>query len=210
MPYELGVTEVGSAEYPLIEVLRETIFGEFGHVSRSTIAEDLEGRRDVLVLIAHLEGNPVGFKVGYGDRPGVFYSKAGGVLRDYRRLGLARRMNDWMVGFARARGYRQISFNTFNHFRDMILFGLSSGFQPVAAEWRAGEGVMSFKFARQLVEGDTATAHPGKAVPPDLTAASLEIDYRDSGGISSAIKAGFELAGMRRDQSTARVILAKR
>src|SRR5947209_9770260 len=144
MPFELGVTEVGPAEYPLIEVLRETVFAEVGHRSLTTIAEDLEGRADILSLIAHLEGNPVGFKVGYRAGPGLYYSKCGGVLKDYRRHGLARRMQEWQHGFAKARGYRRVYFNSFNHFRGMILFGLASGFRPVGAEWHP-LGAMSFK-----------------------------------------------------------------
>src|SRR5947209_20505613 len=100
MPYELGVTEVGPAEYPLIEVLRQTIFGEVGHVSLTTLTDDLDGQTDILALIAHLEGNPVGFKVGHRDRAGVYYSKAGGILKDYRRLGLGTRMLDWQQQFA--------------------------------------------------------------------------------------------------------------
>ncbi len=56
MPYELAVTEVGPAEYPLIEVLRETIFSEVGHRSLTSFAELLEGRKDVHTLLAHLAG----------------------------------------------------------------------------------------------------------------------------------------------------------
>ena len=120
MGYELGITEVGPAEYPLIEVLRRTIFDEFGHQSLSTIADDLQGQQNILCLIAHLEGNPVGFKIGHHDRAGVYYSKAGGVLKEYRRLGLASRMHDWQVKYAKAHGYTRIWFNTFNHFKDMV------------------------------------------------------------------------------------------
>ena len=58
--FELGVTEVGPAEYPLLDVLRETIFGEFGHRSRSNYAQVLEGRKNVLTLIAHLRGESGG------------------------------------------------------------------------------------------------------------------------------------------------------
>ena len=45
---------------------------------------------DVLALIAHLEGNPVGYKIGYYDKPGLYYSWSGGVLKDYRGQGVAR------------------------------------------------------------------------------------------------------------------------
>jgi GNAT superfamily N-acetyltransferase len=198
MGFELGITEVGPAEYPLIEVLRQTIFDEVGHVSRTTLAEDLEGKRDILALIAHLEGNPVGFKVGHaGDRPGDYYSKAGGVLKEYRRQGLATRMQDWQHRFARARGYRQAYFNTFNHFPEMILFGLRSGFAPVAAE-RRELGGMSFRFARSLEE--PVRPSPAGLVAVDLQGdARLELPCDDLKSLHEAVTLGYRLTGLRHD-----------
>src|SRR5436190_4986219 len=128
----IDITEVGPAEYPLIAVLRDTVFGEFKHRFGASFAEQIDGRRDVLALIAHLEGNPVAYKVGYQDRPGQYYSWTGGVLRDYRRSGIARRMQAWQHGWLRARGYKTVSFNSFNKFRPMLQFGLSSGFLPTS------------------------------------------------------------------------------
>lgn len=198
MPYELGITEVGPAEYPLIEVLRQTIFDEVGHVSRTTIAEDLEGKQDVLALIAHLEGNPVGFKVGHaGDRPGVYYSKAGGVLKEYRRQGLAARMQDWQHRFARSRGYRQVYFNSFSHFPEMILFGLSTGFAPVAAE-RRELGGMSFRFARSLEQEPHRSSAPLSAVDPP-SEGRVELPHDDLNSLHRAIAQGYRLVGLRHD-----------
>lgn len=206
MPYELGVTEVGPAEYPLIEVLRDTIFSEAGHRSLTSFAELLEGRKDVLTLIAHLEGNPVGFKVGCGDRPGVYFSRSGGVLKDYRRLGLGRRMQDWQHQFAKARGYKQIFFNTFNHFPQMIRFGLTSGFRVVAAEWRELD-VMSFKFLKDLSSG--AVPAPFSADGGGLYEESnyQEIDHLDSRRIARLIDLGFQLAGIRQDIAGGKVLV---
>ena len=153
MSYELSVSEVGPAEYPLMEVLRETIFSEAGHVSLAPLADDLEGRQDVFALIAHLEGNPIGFKIGYRFGPGVYYSKSSGVLKDYRRNGLGRRMQEWQHGWLRARGYRKVFFNSFNQFKDMIRFGLETGFILTGAE-RQQTGDLSFKVAKNLVLPD--------------------------------------------------------
>ena len=143
MPYELGITEVGPAEYPLLDVLRESIFVEVGQPALGSFAKMLEGQKDVLTLIAHLEGNPVGFMVGFADRPGVYRRISCGVLKDYRRLGLGRRMQDWQNQFAKARGYGQIVFSTLHQFPNLIQFGLATGFHPVAAEGREPDA-MSF------------------------------------------------------------------
>src|SRR5438128_2368468 len=85
MPYTIEITEVGEAEFPLLEVIRDTVFGELGHVSRASVAERLADHPDRFVLVAHLESNPVGFSAGYRRKPGVFYVNFLALLRDYRR-----------------------------------------------------------------------------------------------------------------------------
>jgi GNAT superfamily N-acetyltransferase len=154
LPYsQIDITEVGPAEYPLIAVLRDTIFGEFKHRYAATFAEQIDGRRDVLALIAHLEGNPVAYKVGYQDRPRRYYSWTGGVLRDYRGQGVATRMQAWQHGWLRARGYQSVSFNSFNKFRPMLQFGLSSGFVPTGFDVRP-ENECSIHFTKDLTQPD--------------------------------------------------------
>src|SRR5258705_9051549 len=144
---QLDIPEVGPAEYPLIKVLRDTIFGEFNHRYAATFDEVIEGKQDVLALIAHLEGNPVGYKIGYRERPRHYLSWTGGVLRDYRGQGLARRMQDWQHGWLRARGYTSVGFNSFNKFRAMVTFGLASAFVPDAVNIRP-EKELSIHFTK--------------------------------------------------------------
>jgi GNAT superfamily N-acetyltransferase len=202
MGYELGITEVGPAEYPLLEVLRETIFGEFEHRSLPTFEDDLRGQEDILCLIAHLEGNPVGFKVGHRDRAGVYYSKSGGVLKDYRRLGLASRMHDWQVQFAKARGYERIWFNTFLHFKEMIRCGLRHGFLPVAIEHRE-LGRFSWKFALDLNSPASVT----KLKTPPPSSPRIEIPRQDVSRLLQAIDANYEMVGLRYERDQSEVVI---
>ena len=209
MAYEIGITEVGPAEFPLLEVLRETIFNEFAHQTHSTMEQALDGKKNVLMLIAHLEGNPIGFKVGCEYRPGVFHSRWGGVLRDYRRMGLAKRMAGWQHQFAKSRGYKSVIFNTFNHFRAMMLLGLSTGFKPVSAEWR-DENVMSFQFKKSLIEqafDDRAQRFSERAATSSCQ--FIEVDHRDTQRLHELISNDVQMVGMRRDAvaNTAVVLL---
>lgn len=204
MSYELGITEVGPAEYPLLEVLRETIFGEVGHRSLTSFAELLDGRRDVLTLIAYLEGNPIGFKVGCAGDHGEYHSRSGGVLRDYRRLGLGRRMQEWQHGFARSRGYKRVFFNSFNHFPDMMRFGLASGFRIVAAEWRELDA-MSFKFMKELAA--PAPESPELQNLSSFDQARVEVDHRNLPALHQLIERGFQLTGLRHDAAAGRVLV---
>ena len=101
----LEVSEVGPAEYPLIAVLHATIFGGGGRLG---LSQDEVGR-DALILIAHLEGNPVGYLVGRGEaESSVFVVESTGVLSDYRREGMAARMMRWAEDHAKARGYESV------------------------------------------------------------------------------------------------------
>jgi GNAT superfamily N-acetyltransferase len=151
MGFAIEITEAGEAEYPLLEVLRETVFGEFGHVSRAPIAESLKDHADLLVLIAHLEGNPVGFSAGYRRKPRVFYINFMAIQRDYRGQGIGREFMRRQEMFARSRGYTQIEFNTFNHFPAMLRLGLAMGYLPVGVEQHEGtDEDLAIRFGKSL------------------------------------------------------------
>jgi GNAT superfamily N-acetyltransferase len=150
---QIDISEVGPAEYPLMAVLRDTIFGEFNHRYSARLEEQAKDRKDVLALIAHLEGNPVGYKIGYHDRPGLYYSWSGGVLKEYRGQGVAKRMQDWQHAWLRARGYRLVHFGSFNKFRPMLQFGLATGFVPTGLDL-SPEGELSIKFRKDLTQSD--------------------------------------------------------
>ncbi len=137
MAFSIEISEVGPAEYPLLDVLRDTVFGAFGHRSHNPIAAALADRPDLLTLIAHLEGNPVGFSAGGRRKPGTYYVNFLAILPEYRRQGLGRRLMERHEAAARAAGYKQIEFNTFNHFPSMPRVGLALGYRPVGVEQHA-------------------------------------------------------------------------
>ena len=85
-----------------------------------------------LILIAEVDGEPVGFKVGYqGGSAEVFYSWMGGVLNSYRRMGIATQLADEQEKWAKNHGYLKVNFKTRNRFSKMIHFGLNRGFNIV-------------------------------------------------------------------------------
>ena len=83
-----------------------------------------------LILIAFVDGQAAGFKVGY-EREGYFYSWMGGVLPAFRRLGIAKKLAHMQETRVREMGYDSITFKTRNQHKGMLLFALKNGFDII-------------------------------------------------------------------------------
>ena len=88
-----------------------------------------------LLLTACIDGQPVGYKLGY-EREGDFYSWLGGVLPAYRRRGVATWLADYQEAWAKKAGYRRIRMKTQNCFPNMIIMAVKRGFQVVEFDAR--------------------------------------------------------------------------
>lgn len=86
-----------------------------------------------LILVVYANEEPVGFKVGY-ERDGAFYSWMGGILPDFRRLGLAKALADEQERWAKQQGYKTITFKTRNSHKGMLIFALQNGFDIIGFE----------------------------------------------------------------------------
>lgn len=95
-----------------------------------------------LILVAYERELPVGFKVAYEKQDPnskgstYFYSWMGGVLPVYRRMGIAQALADQQESWARQQNYPHITFKTRNRHKNMLLFGISNGFQVIGFEER--------------------------------------------------------------------------
>ena len=107
--------------------LNEALFG-FGEE-----AEHLQGlfaqQRRLLLLLASLEGEPVGYKLGFQMEPGTFESWRGGVLPAARRQGIARQLMDAQHAWCRAAGFRFVQTLTSADNAPMLILNLRSGFR---------------------------------------------------------------------------------
>ena len=83
-----------------------------------------------LILIATVENEIAGFKVGY-ERDGSFYSWMGGVLPRFRKMGIAQQLADFQENWVKKQGYTTITFKTRNHHKGMLIFAIKNGFQIV-------------------------------------------------------------------------------
>ena len=121
--------QIGLESIDLVRSLNERIFGE------ERIINTFE-REDLMMLIALCDETPVGFKIGYKENRFLYYSAKGGVLDDYRGMGIAMRLLEEMVVRARSWGYRRIAYDTFpNMHPGMTVMGLRDGFRVVKADF---------------------------------------------------------------------------
>lgn len=100
----------------------------------------LRGRRRLLLIALDThKRRVVGYKFGYEDRPGRFYSWLGGVHPAYRRRGLGRALMEHQHALLTRAGYRTLRTITLNRHRGMLMLNLASGFDIVGTLWSRGE-----------------------------------------------------------------------
>ncbi len=80
-----------------------------------------------LILIAEKDDRSVGFKVGY-KRNDHFYSWMGGVLPDYRQLGIAASLAKRQEKWAFKNGFAKIMVKTLNKHKNMLQFLIKNKF----------------------------------------------------------------------------------
>ena len=140
----LRIVEVGRAQLDVIKRLNRVIFEE------ERIINTFE-REDLLMLLASLGDEPVGFKIGYKESRGTFYSAKGGVLAAYRRRGISRRLLYAMADRIRRKGYRILAYDTFpNMHPGMTVMGLEEGFQVTRADYNPTYKDFRLRFEKNL------------------------------------------------------------
>lgn len=101
-------------------------------------AEDyrLRLQKPSLILVALVDEELAGFKVGYDRRtaPQEFYSWMGGILPQFRELGIASKLAEAQEVWALEKGYTSIIFKTRNSHRAMLQFAISRDFNFVSVE----------------------------------------------------------------------------
>ena len=140
----LRIVEVDLAQLEVIQRLNRTIFDE------ERVINTFE-HEDLLMLLAYLGDEPVGFKIGYKESRYTFYSAKGGVLKAYRRRGISRRLLDEMIVRIRRNGYRILAYDTFpNMHPGMTVMGLVEGFHVTRADYNPTYKDFRLRFEKKL------------------------------------------------------------
>jgi len=121
----------GEQKKVLIELSKKI----FGNWDETKFQERLVGRRSCLLLLLEVGGQAAGYKLGYELDEIKFYSWVGGVLPEFRGLGLAAKLMGAQHVWAKAKGYKIIETKSQNKFRHMIGLNLKFGFDITGCNW---------------------------------------------------------------------------
>ena len=144
VPPAFVIREVGMEAMDTLYRLNHTCFGE------ERIINTFE-RDDLLMLLAEIDGEAVGFKIGYRENRFCYYSAKGGVLGAYRRQGIARALLHEMMQAVRRKGYRRFAFDTFpNRHPGMAILALSEGFRLTKADFNTLYKDFRLRFEKKL------------------------------------------------------------
>jgi GNAT superfamily N-acetyltransferase len=113
--------------------LMRQVFGD-NSAGLDRLSQRLNQKNSVHLLVARLENKPVGFKLGYEESVGCFYSWLGGVHTSARGLGVARALMEQQHHRCRSKGYQLIRTKTKNRFPEMLIFNIKAGFRVVGLE----------------------------------------------------------------------------
>jgi GNAT superfamily N-acetyltransferase len=140
----LTIYRVGRDQTDLIRSINEAVFDDTHVINRFD-------HTDLLMLVAEIDGEPAGFKVGYQLRAGTFYSAKGGVVDTARRRGVARALLHRMLDIVREWGYDRFVYDTFpNKHPGMTVLGLSEGFEVVKAGYSPQYEDYRLRFEQRL------------------------------------------------------------
>jgi GNAT superfamily N-acetyltransferase len=92
------------------------------------------GDRRSLMIGAYIDGEPVGYKIGYAESSTVFYSWIGGVLPHARRRGVARLLMRHQESWCARERFQKIRVKTHNGYRAMLQFLIADGYDVTSAD----------------------------------------------------------------------------
>jgi predicted GNAT superfamily acetyltransferase len=110
-----------------IRQLYETIF----QTSAERMMEKMNKVESLLVIAAFKQDKVIGFKIGYENDSEEFYSWIGGVAPAYRKKGIGSTLMNMQHEWIKKRGYKIVTTQTKNKWRDMLILNLRHGFDII-------------------------------------------------------------------------------
>ncbi len=118
----------------VLEQLHAVCYSIFDYHNEETFDQRLSEKAMPCTILCYKESELIGFKLGYQLDPNTFYSWMGGVKPAFRERGIAKKLADMQLQWAKARGFIKIRTKSKNQFKPMMIFNLKQGFDIVGTE----------------------------------------------------------------------------
>lgn len=119
--------------------LRELALLVFKPENVDELLGEIAGKPHILTHLAFYGDLLIGFKTGFDEKPGSFYSWLGAVHPEYRRRGVASELMRLQHESLRASGHSEVITITRNKWREMLILNIKVGFQIVGTYTDGGE-----------------------------------------------------------------------
>lgn len=131
---EINITKAESAaHYVDVMKLHNKIFAQFRDGEEYTAErshEKIKDSRDPMIFEARNDdGRLAGFIIGYERIPDYYHIWQLGVDKEFRGRGVATSLYEVVERFAQEHGYKGVTMNTFNKFRNNLRLALKRGYQ---------------------------------------------------------------------------------
>ena len=149
---ESKIDILGLGDIPLVIDLYNRIY----HPRRDeTYFQDrLADRRNVVIFAAIVNEHPIGFFLGYEERPGVFFEWLYGVLPEYRGQGIASRLQSAANTWAKDNGYTSSRLECHNQHRPLLHLAIAHGYDILGIRWDPELAANLVIFERPLIDHD--------------------------------------------------------
>lgn len=131
-------TDITEADIDIIAPLFEKSFGQW---DSKWFYSTFNKHRKFHLAIAYVEDQPVGFKIGYERDQNEFYSWLGGVLPEYRGLGIAGDLMAVQHEWCKKQGYSKVGTKTQNRFKAMLMLNIKNGFEIIGTDLEDKDGM---------------------------------------------------------------------
>lgn len=144
------VNVVGPGELPLITDLYNEIFRPPRNVE--FFRRRLLGRYNPLMLVAQMDGRPVGFSVGFELKPSAYFGWLLGVSNEVRRTGIASQIHEAQCAWAAEHGYHYLRMECHNAHRPVLCMAIAMNFNIVGLRWDPDRQDNLIIFEKMLTE----------------------------------------------------------
>ena len=124
-------TVEGNSSNEILLELLEIYKSIFDDADVEFFKERYNVRPEIISNLAYDNQQLVGFKIGYPYNKDTFYSWIGGVLPEYRELGIANNLANEQELYANKQGFKKLRTKSMNRFKPMMILNLKRGFEIV-------------------------------------------------------------------------------